>query len=34
MGYKLIFSPQAIANLEAAIRFIAKENSKTAVVYV
>jgi len=26
MGCKIIFSPQAIADLEAAVRFIAEEN--------
>jgi toxin ParE1/3/4 len=31
MGCKIIFSPQAIADLEAAVRFIAKENPEVAV---
>ena len=31
MGYKIIFSPQAIADLETAVRFIAKENPEAAV---
>ena len=31
MGCKIIFSPQAIADLEAAVRFIAKENPDVAV---
>ena len=31
MGYKIIFSPQAIADLEAAVRFIAKENPESAM---
>jgi addiction module RelE/StbE family toxin len=30
MGCKIIFSPQAIADLEAAVKFIAKENPETA----
>jgi addiction module RelE/StbE family toxin len=31
MGCKVIFSPQAIADLETAVRFIAKENPEVAV---
>jgi addiction module RelE/StbE family toxin len=31
MGCKIIFSPQAIADLESAVRFIAKDNPDTAV---
>ena len=31
MGCKIIFSPQAIADLESAVRFIAKENPDAAV---
>ena len=31
MGCKIIFSPQAIADLAAAVRFIAKENPIAAV---
>lgn len=31
MGCKIIFSPQAIADLGAAIRFIAKDNPDAAV---
>jgi toxin ParE1/3/4 len=31
MGCKIIFSPQAIADLEAAVRFIAGENPAAAV---
>ncbi|HEV2693799.1 MAG TPA: type II toxin-antitoxin system RelE/ParE family toxin [Verrucomicrobiae bacterium] len=31
MVWKIIFSPQAIADLEAAVRFIAKENPETAM---
>jgi toxin ParE1/3/4 len=31
MGCKIIFSPQAIADLESAVRFIAKENPNAAV---
>ncbi|MBC8002310.1 MAG: type II toxin-antitoxin system RelE/ParE family toxin [Opitutaceae bacterium] len=31
MGCKLIFSPQAIADLESAVRFIAKDNPDAAV---
>jgi toxin ParE1/3/4 len=31
MGCKIIFSPQAIADLEAAVRFIAKDNPEAAV---
>jgi len=31
MGCKIIFSPQAIADLEAAVRFIAKENPDAAL---
>ena len=31
MGCKIIFSPQAIADLEAAVKFIAEENRETAV---
>jgi addiction module RelE/StbE family toxin len=31
MGCKIIFSPQAIADLEAAVRFIAEENPDAAV---
>jgi len=31
MGCKIIFSPQAIADLEAAVRFIAKNNPDAAV---
>lgn len=31
MGCKIIFSPQAIADLESAVRFIAKENLGAAV---
>jgi toxin ParE1/3/4 len=31
MGCKIIFSPQAIADLEAAVRFIAKDNPDAAV---
>jgi addiction module RelE/StbE family toxin len=30
MGCKIIFSPQAIADLEAAVRFIARENPEAA----
>ena len=30
MGCKIIFSPQAIADLEAAVRFIAEENPDAA----
>jgi len=30
MGCKIIFSPQAIADLEAAVRFIAEENPNAA----
>lgn len=30
MGCKIIFSPQAIADLEAAVRFIAKDNPDAA----
>ncbi|HLX72292.1 MAG TPA: type II toxin-antitoxin system RelE/ParE family toxin [Verrucomicrobiae bacterium] len=30
MGCKIIFSPQAIADLEAAVRFIARENPDAA----
>jgi len=31
MGCKIIFSPQAIADLESAVRFIAKDNPNAAV---
>ena len=31
MGCKIIFSPQAIADLEAAVKFIAEENPEAAV---
>ena len=31
MGCKIIFSPQAIADLESAVRFIAEENPAAAV---
>lgn len=31
MGCKIIFSPQAIADLESAVRFIAKDNPEAAV---
>ena len=31
MGCKIIFSPQAIADLEAAVRFVAAENPEAAV---
>ena len=31
MGCKIIFSPQAIADLESAVRFIAAENPDAAV---
>ena len=31
MGCKIIFSPQAIADLESAVRFIAKENPDAAM---
>jgi toxin ParE1/3/4 len=31
MGCKIIFSPQAIADLEVAVRFIAQENPEAAV---
>jgi addiction module RelE/StbE family toxin len=31
MGCKIIFSPQAIADLEAAVHFIAKENLDAAL---
>jgi toxin ParE1/3/4 len=31
MGYKIIFSPQAIADLEAAVCFIAKANPEAAM---
>ena len=31
MGCKIIFSPQAISNLEFAVRFIAKDNPEAAV---
>ena len=31
MGCKIIFSPQALADLEAAVRFIAAENPAAAV---
>ena len=31
MGCKIIFSPQAIADLESAVRLIAKENPDAAV---
>ena len=31
MGCKIIFSPQAIADLESAVRFIAEENPDAAV---
>jgi toxin ParE1/3/4 len=30
MGCQIIFSPQAIADLESAVRFVAKENSDAA----
>jgi len=30
MGCKIIFSPQALADLEAAVRFIAEENPAAA----
>ncbi len=31
MGCKIIFSPQAIADLESAVRFIAKDNPDAAM---
>ncbi|HEX5399272.1 MAG TPA: type II toxin-antitoxin system RelE/ParE family toxin [Verrucomicrobiae bacterium] len=31
MGCKIIFSPQAIADLEAAVRFIAVDNPEAAI---
>ena len=31
MGWKIIFSPAAIADLESALRFIAKDNPEAAV---
>lgn len=31
MGCKIVFSPQAIADLESAVRFIAKDNPEAAV---
>jgi toxin ParE1/3/4 len=31
MGCKIIFSPQAVADLEAAVRFIANENPDAAL---
>jgi len=31
MGCKIIFSPQAIADLESTVRFIAKDNPDAAV---
>ena len=31
MGCKIIFSPQAIADLESVVRFIAKDNPDAAV---
>lgn len=31
MGCKIIFSPQAIADLESAVRFIAKDNPESAL---
>ena len=31
MGCKIIFSPQAIPDLESAVRFLAKENPDSAV---
>lgn len=31
MGCKIIFSPQAIADLESAVRFIAKNNPEAAM---
>jgi addiction module RelE/StbE family toxin len=31
MGCKIIFSPQAVADLEAAVRFISEENPDAAV---
>ena len=31
MGCKIIFSPAAIADLESAVRFIAKDNPEAAV---
>jgi addiction module RelE/StbE family toxin len=31
MGCQIIFSPQAIADLEAAVKFIAEENPEAAV---
>jgi addiction module RelE/StbE family toxin len=31
MGGKIIFSPQAVADLEAAVKFIAEENPEAAV---
>jgi toxin ParE1/3/4 len=31
MGCKIVFSPQAIADLESAVRFIAKDNPDAAV---
>lgn len=30
MGYKIIFSPQAIADLESIVRYIAKDDAVTA----
>lgn len=33
MGCKIIFSPQAVADLEAAVRFIAAENSNAAICF-
>ncbi len=31
MGCKIVFSPQAIADLESAVRFTAKDNPEAAV---
>ena len=31
MGHKIIFSPQAIADLEAVVRYIAKDNPEAAI---
>jgi toxin ParE1/3/4 len=31
MGCKIVFAPQAIADLESAVRFIAKDNPEAAV---
>ena len=31
MGFKIVFSPQAIADLESAVRYLTKENPEAAV---